>query len=176
MALNIYRSMDKVMLGILSNIETTGIYENGEKLIYCLSCLIASFGTIMMPKLSKLVEQKKYDEIHEYIYKSMKLMIIMTSALSFGLMSVSNILIPILFGSDFNNSSYVLFLCAPTLIFMGWSNVIRMQYIIPMKKDKIYIRSIAYGSVVNLILNLLLIPKLSITGAIIGTLAALAHR
>lgn len=172
LSLNIYRSMDKVMLGAISGMSETGIYENGEKLIYCLSSLISSLGTVMMPKISYLVEKKDESKIQDYIINSLKYMMILTSVMSFGLMAISDNVIIFLFGNEFAKSSVVLFLCAPTLIFMGWSNVIRTQYIIPHKKDDIYIKSITFGCLINLFVNFLLIPKLSVSGAVIGTLIA----
>lgn len=172
LALNIYRSMDKVMLGAISGMEETGIYENGEKLIYCLSSLISSLGTVMMPKISYLVEIKDEEKVQEYILKSLKYILIMTSSISFGLMAVANNIVPILFGNEFTKSSLILFLCSPILIFMGWSNVIRTQYIIPHKLDKIYVKSILYGSIINLICNFIFIPKYGSIGAVIGTLLA----
>lgn len=172
LALSIYRSMDKVMLGAISGMSETGIYENGEKLIFCLSSLISSLGTVMLPKISYLVELKDETKIQDYILKSLKFMMIMTSAMAFGLMSIANNIIPILFGQSFKKSSLVLFLCSPILLFMGWSNVIRTQYIIPHKLDGIYVKSISYGSIVNLFFNFIFIPKYNAMGAVIGTLIA----
>lgn len=172
LALSIYRSMDKVMLGAMSGMNDAGIYENGEKLVYCLSCLISSLGTVMLPKMSYLAEIKDEEKIREYMLRSLKFMVMLTSAMSFGLMSISGSVIPIIFGESFARSSNVLFLCAPILIFMGWSNVFRTQFIIPHKLDSIYVKSIAFGSVINVTLNLILIPRFAIVGAIIGTLAA----
>ena len=43
---------------------------------------------------------------------------------------------------------------------------------IPREKDKIYIVSVTLGAITNLILNFILIPKLSSVGACIGTIAA----
>ena len=48
----------------------------------------------------------------------------------------------------------------------------RTQYIIPHKLDSIYIKSITYGSIINLILNFIFIPKYGGIGAVIGTLTA----
>ena len=172
LALSIYRSMDKVMLGAMTNMTETGIYENGEKLIYCLSSLISSLGTVMMPKISYLVEIKNEKKINDYILKSLKFMMIMTSAMTFGLMSISNGIVPIIFGRKFLDSTSVLFFCSPILIFMGWSNVFRTQYIIPHKLDSIYVKSITYGSIINLISNIICIPKYGAIGAVIGTLIA----
>ena len=57
-------------------------------------------------------------------------------------------------------------------MFISWANVIRTQYLIPKERDKEYINSVIMGAIVNLISNLLLIPKFNSIGASIGTVLA----
>ena len=59
-----------------------------------------------------------------------------------------------------------------TLPFLAFANVIRTQYLIPKEKDRIYLISVILGAVVNLIMNLIFIPKYSSIGACIGTISA----
>ena len=172
LALNIYRSMDKVMLGAISSMAETGLYDNGEKLVYCLSGLISSFGTIMLPKMSNLAQENQQEKIKYYISKSFKLIAILTSIMTFGLISISDNIILLLFGKEFQKSSLILTMTAPTLLFMGFGNVVRTQYIIPYKKDEIYVKSILFGSIINLVANILLIPHFASIGAVVGTLLA----
>lgn len=61
---------------------------------------------------------------------------------------------------------------SPILIFKSWAGALRTQYIIPTGADRIYIISLTSGAAVNLTANLLLIPKLNGTGAVIGTILA----
>ena len=58
------------------------------------------------------------------------------------------------------------------IIFSSFANVLRTQYLIPMKKDKSYAFSIIAGALANLILNSLLIPLFGAMGAVIGTIGA----
>lgn len=172
LALNVYRSMNKVMLGAMVGMSETGIFDNGEKFVYCLSGLISSLGTVMLPKMSYLVEQKDERQIQKYIALSLRFIILMTSAMAFGLIAVSNSVVEIMFGSAFKKSAIILSFSAPTLLFMGWSNVMRTQYIIPHKKDDIYIKSTLFGAIINLVINAILIPRYLAIGAAIATLTA----
>lgn len=58
------------------------------------------------------------------------------------------------------------------IIFMTWANIIRTQYLIPLKQDKPYVISTIVGAVVNLIGNSIFIPRLGALGALIGTVTA----
>ena len=61
---------------------------------------------------------------------------------------------------------------AVTVPFMAFANVIRTQYLIPYKEDKIFVVSLFLGAAVNLIVNIILIPYMAARGAVIGTIFA----
>ena len=61
---------------------------------------------------------------------------------------------------------------APAVIFQGWANVIRTEYLIPEKKDGVYVKSAWLGAIVNLVMNIMLIPYYGAVGAAIGTICA----
>ena len=58
------------------------------------------------------------------------------------------------------------------MFFVGWANVGRTQYLIPKKLDSIYLISTIGGALINLSINLMLIPLLAAAGAAIGTVFA----
>ena len=66
----------------------------------------------------------------------------------------------------------VIMMLSPILVIKGLSLVVRMQYLIPNQKEKIFIESVFWGAGINLIVNLLLIVRLGALGAAIGTMAA----
>ena len=171
-ALNIYRSMDKVMLGTMCDMAETGLYECAEKIIYSLTLFVSSLGTVMMPRMSSLLAEGKRDKVRQGVENSITFVVFMTSAMCFGILSISESLVPWFYGKEFYDSKILIDILAVTLILIGWGNVVRTQYIIPMKMDDIYIKSISLGAVVNLIINSILIPKYAAVGACIGTLAA----
>ena len=172
LALNLYRSMDKVMLGAISGMYETGLYEYAEKIVYCLSTLIASLGSVMLPKISHLKAKQDHKSREKLIMASMEFVLFMTCGMAFGLISISNSLIPVLFGESFRGSVPLLNLLAVTLILIGWGNVIRSQYVIPEHLDQIYVFTVSAGAAVNLIANALLIPRFAAIGACIGTILA----
>ena len=67
---------------------------------------------------------------------------------------------------------YALVALGFTLIFIGFANVIRTQWVLPQSRDKIFVRSVTAGAVVNLIVNSLMIPRFGAMGAVVGTLMA----
>ena len=63
-------------------------------------------------------------------------------------------------------------LIMPTLIFIGLTNIIGLQMLVPMGRENQVLYSEIAGAIVNLIINSILIPRMGAAGAAIGTVAA----
>ena len=171
-AINVYRSMDKVMVSLISGVAENGLYDNAEKIIYCLSGFISAIGTVMMPKISNLIRRGETERVRVHLDTTMNLMLCMVTAMAFGVASLAKEFAPLFYGSDFAYSGRLMIPLAFTLIMIGFGNVIRTQWIIPCGKDRIFVRSVCIGALVNLAVNALLIPRMGSMGAVIGTLLA----
>ena len=171
-AVSVYRQMSKVMIGALSDMHQTGLYENADKIILCLAGFISAIGTVMLPKVSHMTAQGRMDEVKKHIDASMDLVMCMVCALGFGLASVAREFAPLFFGADFAESGTLMIPLSMTLLTIGFANVIRTQWVLPQKRDSIFVKSVLTGAVVNVVLNALLIPSFGAMRAVAATFAA----
>lgn len=171
-AVSLYKVMDKIMLGNMSDISEVGLYEQAEKITQIPLGIITALGTVMMPRISNLVHKGQSNEIKMYLKKSMEFTSFLTLPIVFGLISIADDFIPIFLGIEFAKSVPILKLLSITLIFISYANVLRTQFLIPNNMDKEYTISVILGAIVNIIINLLLIPKYNSIGACIGTIFA----
>lgn len=171
-AVSLYKSMDKIMLGMMTNLTEVGYYQNSEKIIDIPESLIMALGTVMLPRMSNLIANNKKEEGTRYIYYSILFAAFLSSSLGFGIAGISREFVPWFFGQGFNPCITIFSILAPSTVFIALANVIRTQYLIPTHKDKIYISSVFIGATINLLLNAILIPYFYAAGAAIGTLAA----
>lgn len=171
-AITLYKRMDKIMLGMLSTMSQTGIYENTEKIINIPNSLIAALGTVMLPRMSYLFANGDKKAASKYITISMEFICMVSSVLLFGIAGIAKEFAPWFFGDEFQSVGPLLIAMTPTIFFVSWANVIRTQYLIPLHHDKIYVSSVWIGAAVNLIINILLIPSLGAMGTVIGTVCA----
>ena len=172
MAVNVYRTMDKVMVSAIAGMTENGLYENAEKIIYCLSGFISAIGTVMMPKVAHMQKHGETERIARHIEKSMDWILCMVSAMAFGVAAVADRFAPLFYGEDFAYSGTLMAPLAFTLIMIGFANVIRTQVVLPQKRDGIFVKSVCAGAAVNLIVNACLIPPMKSMGAVVGTLMA----
>lgn len=171
-SVSLYKVMDKIMLGNMTNVTNVGLYENAEKIINIPLGFITALGTVMLPRMSNLVANGNNNKAKAYIDKSMQFVAFMSVPISLGIMAIAKDFAPLFFGQEFNKTGDIIIYLAITVIFISWANVIRTQYLIPNEKDKVFIISVVAGASVNLTANLLLIPYYETIGAAIGTIMA----
>lgn len=171
-AVSLYKIMDKIMLGQLSNMTEVGLYDNAEKIVNMPLGLISALGVVMLPRMSNIVSSGNSEKMKEYISKSIEFIMFMAFPISFGIMAVGTEFAPLFFGEEFLGAGKLINALSITSIFISWANVLRTQLLIPMEKDNIYIYSVISGAIVNLVFNFILIPKMNALGAVIGTILA----
>ena len=171
-AISLYKYMDKIMIGTMSNRVQLGFYENSEKVVNIPLTIIGAFGTVMLPKMSNLISNKSREQAMKYIDVSMEYIMCLAFSLAFGLAAVARVFAPVFWGEEFSECGYLIMGLCITMPFISFANVIRTQYLLPNERDKEYLVSIIFGAVVNLIINGLLIPHMGAEGAVIGTIAA----
>lgn len=169
---SIYKVMDKIMLGAMINVSEVAYYENAEKILSVPLGLIAALGTVMLPKISNLIACSRKQEAKKYIDKSMKFILFISLATCFGLMAVGKDLSILYLGKEFSQTGILINFLSCTIVFISLANVIRTQFLIPTSRDKEYIISTIVGAIINVVLNLIFIPKYQSSGACIGTIIA----
>lgn len=171
-AVSIYKFMDKIMLGSLSNMEQVGFYENADKIVNVPMALVNALGNVMLPRMSNLIANNKKKEAETIFSKSIMLAMFCSTSMCFGTMGLSEIFVPWFYGDGYDPVVSLFKILLPSCIFLAFANVIRTQYLIPNKKDKIYMESVILGAIVNLLTNAILIPRMASIGAAVGTLCA----
>ena len=105
--------MDKVMLGLLSNMIEVGYYENANKLTTIPTMAITSLGTVMLPRISNLIANGDIENSKKYTEKSLIFSVILSSSMSFGLSAISKEFVPFFYGTGYEKCIQLI----PILVF-----------------------------------------------------------
>ncbi|WP_434794263.1 Putative O-antigen transporter [Terrisporobacter petrolearius] len=170
-AVSLFKIMDKIMLGVMTNNAQVGFYESSEKVISIPMALITSLGTVMLPRMSNLIKNNDV-ESRKVLMRSVVFAMFLATSMGFGIMSVSNEFVPLFFGPGYDTCKYLLLILLPSCIFLAFANVVRTQFLLPNHMDNVYVLSAVYGAITNIIINIILIPIIGSVGAAIGTLLA----
>ncbi len=172
-AVSIYRVMDNIMLGTMANTTELGYYHNCDSLIKIPMALITALGTIMLPRMTNMIaNDADKKELESVFDKSIIFAMFLSTSICFGIMTVAIEFVPIFFGGGFEKCVPLSYIILPCCVFVAFANVIRTQILLPRKLDKQFVISLFAGAGVNLLLNILLIPRSASIGAAIGTLVA----
>lgn len=171
-AIQIYSIFDKTLLGYLSSTSEVGLYDMGQKIIYISLTIVTSMGTVMLPRVTNIFSKCGIKKVNEYLIKSFTLASYISIPMMFGLMAISNGFSLWFFGREFTKSGTIMLIESPILVLIGWSNVIGIQYMLPLGRSNEFTLSVTAGAIVDIIANLLLIKSLFSIGAAISTVLA----
>jgi O-antigen/teichoic acid export membrane protein len=173
-ATSIYTVLDKTLIGeITRNEAENGNYDKVVQIINIMKALtFTALNSVLGARISFLFAEKKYDEIRRRIETSINYILFMGLAIGFGLAGVAPRFIPWFLGPGYDRSVMMLIMMSPIVVIIGVSNCLGSQYYTPSGKRAQSARFIIAGSVVNLILNLILIPRFWGYGAIAASLIA----
>lgn len=171
-AIQIYVALNRTMLWKLDSVTASGYYDYADKLIKLVLALVTATGIIMLPRISNLFAHGDIKKIHRYLYASFDFVSCIAFPLAFGVAATATALAPWFFGASFSSVGSLLIIESPIILFIGWSNVIGQQYLIPTHQVKQYTQSVTVGAVTNIILNVPLIIFGGVRGAAIATLVS----
>ena len=171
-ATTIYTNMDTVMLGFMKTDEEVGYYNAAVKIKSILVSIVTSLGTVLLPRASYYVEKGMKEEFRRISGKALNFVFLLGTPLMLYFIYFAKQGIFFLSGSAYAGSIRPMQIVMPTLVFIGLTNILGIQILVPLGREKTVLYSEIVGAVVNLIINSLLIPRFASSGAAIGTVAA----
>lgn len=171
-ATQIYLVLNKTMLGVLSNTNEVGYFDMSDKIVKMTLAVVTSMGVVMLPRVANTFAKGDMKKVKEYLSKSFDFASYLSIPMMFGLIGISSGFTPWFFGPGFSKTGILMCVISPILIFIAWSNVLGIQYMMPVGKIKEFTASVTIGSIVNFICNLLLIRHFQSLGTAIATVIA----
>jgi len=171
-ATTIYTNLDVAMLGFMSGDTEAGYYSVAVKIKGVLVGFVTALGGVLLPRMSYYAEQKMSKQFWETVKKAFLFVGIVSVPLCIFFVFFAKYSILILSGEAFLPAVLPMQIIMPTLILIGFSNICGIQILVPLGMEKEVLYSEIIGSVIDVCLNLWLIPFMGAAGAAIGTLAA----
>lgn len=171
-ATTVYTNMDNVMLGFIKGTTENGFYDAAVKIKNILVSFVTSLGTVLLPRVSYYIEAGEREEFSRITKKALNFVFLLSVPLCVYFIIFARPSIYLLSGTLFENSILPMRLIMPTLIFIGLTNIIGLQILVPLGKENQVLYSEIAGAIVNVVVNLILIPHMGAAGAAIGTVLA----
>lgn len=134
--------------------------------------VVLCLGVVLLPRASYYVEHSMMDEFYRITKKAINFVFLIATPMMIYFMLFAKEGVFFLSGDAYAGAIIPMQVIMPTLLFIGLTNIMGIQMLVPLGKEKVVLYSEIAGMIVDIILNALLIPKMASTGAAIGTLAA----
>jgi len=164
----IYYQTDMIMLSIMEGDVAVGIYSAAHKLFDPLLLIPTALMMSMFPIMSASFKSSNERLIKSYRL-SLKYLLIMALPIVIGVTLLSDKIILLIYGRSYANSATVLQILILALVFT-FANFVFLDTLIAIDKQKLHTLSLGLCTIVNVVLNFILIPILSYNGAAIATL------
>lgn len=171
-AINIYTSLDKTVLGMLSTNYEVGYYSQVETIVKMCMLVITSLGTVLMPRIAHMLSTNSKEDVVKQIYKSCQFVLFIGFPMMVGMITISPIFIPMFFGQGYEKCIVLMRFMPLIVLIIGLASVTGASIMIPLKRQKQYTMSVVIGAFANLLLNCILIPHFGALGATVSTIAA----
>ena len=166
-AISLYVTLDRTMLGALASTKDVGIYDQALKLVNILLTLVTSLGSVMLPRVAGLLasgDKRAVNKMHEMSFLIYNLVIFPIMA---GMLIVNDDFVQFFLGQDFQDARYAIAIMIFRMFFIGWTNIMGIQILIPHNRNKEFMISTTAPAIISVGLNLLFLPKLGYIGAAI---------
>jgi O-antigen/teichoic acid export membrane protein len=165
----ITESSDRYLVTFFLGLSSVGIYSAAYSLGSLIQLFVNPLQLILFPELSRLYDENKINEVEVYMSHSLRYFLLVAVPAVFGLLALAKPLLTIFTTKDFLSGWFVIPVIAFSSLLAGIVQIFTNTLLI-VKKTKVptYINSTA--AILNVLINLLLIPSVGIFGAAFSTL------
>jgi O-antigen/teichoic acid export membrane protein len=162
-------SSDRYLVTYFLGLNSVGIYSAACSFGNLIQLFVSPLQLILFPELSKLFDENKIVEIEIYMSYSLRYFLFISIPAVFGLSAFAKPLLGIFTTQDFLSGWFVI----PVIAFSGLlAGIVQIfvNTLLIVKKTKVPTYINFAVAVLNILINLLLIPSIGIVGAALSTL------
>lgn len=168
--ISIYANFDIVMLGFISSEYEVGLYNAALKIKSILLSLSTAITAVMIPRISYYIQNKDEKGINKLLIKSLQISLLIAFPVCIYCLLFSKNILLFVCGISYIEAENTLKLLMILILPLILTNLFGNQILIPFGKENRFSQSVFIGMWINLILNLLLIPKYGASGAAFGSI------
>ena len=164
---SLYTNFNIVYLGFISGDKEVGYYTTASKLYGILLSVFTAFTSVMLPRMSTFLSENKIDEFKENLTKSFNLLFIFSFPITIWGIVFAPQIIYIIAGKGFEGAITPMRIIMPLMILIGYAQILVIQILMPLKKDRIILINSLVGAIFGIILNILFVNQLKSIGSAI---------
>jgi len=164
---SMYTTFNIAFLGFTSNDTQVGYYTTATKIYAILLALFTSFTGVLLPRMSALISEGETEECKTLIKKSCNILFSFAIPAVIFFVMLAPEIVSLISGTGYEGAIVPMRIVMPLMLIIGYEQILVIQTLMPMKKDRIIMRNSVIGATLGLGLNMLLVPQLQATGSAI---------
>lgn len=162
---SMYTSFNVTYLGFACDTTEVGYYTTAVKLYTLILAVFTAFTGVMMPRLSSLLAQGNKKEFIRLTNESVDVLFACVFPLIVIGVSFTDSIIRLIAGPGYEGAIAPMKIIMPLLLVIGYEQILVVQMLMPMKKDKAVLLNSIIGATVGLLLNIIIVPHLRSVGS-----------
>jgi O-antigen/teichoic acid export membrane protein len=164
---SMYTTFNIMYLGFVTDTTQVGYYWAAIKVYTITLGFYTAFTGAIMPRMSSLLASGSIAKFNNIINNSFEILFSLSPLIIIISIIHAPQIINILSGTEFYGAVLPMQIVMPLLFVVGIAQILAMQVLIPMKRDKIIIRASFIGAAISIVSNIILVDKFGATGSAI---------
>ena len=171
-ASTIYLNSDITMLGIFGSDSAVGIYTVASKIYSMIKSLLVSVIMVVLPRFSAYVSENRQEEYNATLNLVQDVLMIFMLPVSIGLFLEADKILNLVAGSEYAGGVAVVKILAIAIPFAIEACFFSYSILMPNRKERYFLVSTVIAAMLNIFLNLILLPYYGMYAAAFTTLLA----
>lgn len=172
LAVNIYIQSDITMLGVFRTDKEVGIYSITSKIYMLTKGMINAITLVALPRISYYLGRNEKGKYNAFSNKLIQYIFLLVMPIMIGLLLFSKEILYIIGGKEYFLGNTTLMILSFALFFAVFSSIFCNGIMISNRKEKQFLIITSISAILNIVLNLFLIPAIGMIGAAISTLVS----
>lgn len=165
---SMYTTFNVTFLGSTTSSVQVGYFTTATKLYTIFMSIFTAFTTVMIPKISELLNQSEYKKMRNIANITFNLIYAFSIPIIIISFSYAPIIISIIAGNGYEGAIIPFQIVMPLLLIIAMEQIIIQQFLMATQNSRCIITLSATGAVIGVIMNILLIAKYKAVGAAIS--------
>lgn len=169
-AVTIYVNSDTTMIGLFMNDHHVGLYSTAVRVYNIVKHVMAAVISSATPRVSFYYHNGETEKYRSLMKKMAQVLLIVALPAMTGLFMTGEDVVLVIAGDEYIDSASVLAILSFALLFATFGSYCATYGLIVQRKEKILLTHTSISAVLNVALNLFMIPMFGIIGAAVTTL------
>lgn len=168
LANSMYTTFNVVYLGFACGDTEVGYYTTSTRIFAIMFAMFSAFTGVMLPRMSALAAADRREEFNRLVDKSVYVLMAFSFPMASFMLAMSPQIVDLISGPGYEGAVMPMRIIAPLMIVIGFEEILVVQILMPMHKDRTVLFNSFAGAALGVFLNLMLTDRfLSVGSALV---------